>query len=133
MAARAGATAWPVRLPVADFGALSVGGVFDEVDILVSLAKKGSVSLCCDCRIRQLQVSALGSCGYASFSMMLPQPRSLRGTVQRRPSHRSNYFALLLPSAASSGLFISRSMLPLKFCSYLSKYLILQMLNYYPI
>jgi hypothetical protein len=41
MAARAGAAAWPVRLPVADFATLSVGGVFDEVDILVSLAKKG--------------------------------------------------------------------------------------------
>src|SRR6202140_2693999 len=65
--------------------------------------------------------------------MMLPQPRSLRRTVQRRPSHRSNYLARLLPSAASSLLFISRSMLRLKFRSYLSKYLILHMLNYYPI
>jgi hypothetical protein len=33
MAARAGAAAWPVRLPVADFGALSVGEVFGEIDI----------------------------------------------------------------------------------------------------
>ena len=34
-----GAVAWPAPLPVADFGALSVGGVFDEIDISVSLAK----------------------------------------------------------------------------------------------
>ena len=132
MAARAGATAWPVRLPVADFGALSVGGVFDEIDISASLAE-GECQFVLRLPDPLTSVSALGSCGYASFSMMLPQPRSLRGTVQRRPSHRSNYLALLLPSAASSRLFISRSMLPLKFCSYLSKYLILQMLNYYPI
>ena len=45
MASRAGAVAWQARLPVADFGALSVGGVFDEIDILVSFAKRG-VSLC---------------------------------------------------------------------------------------
>src|ERR1700674_2132585 len=33
MASPAGAAAWPVRFPVADFGALCGGGVFDEIDI----------------------------------------------------------------------------------------------------
>jgi len=75
MASRAGATAWHARLPVAGFGALSVGGVFDEIDIS-GLCRwlKGECQfvlrlpdrLTSGIGFRQLQI-------YASFSVMLPQ------------------------------------------------------------
>src|SRR5437667_6389898 len=114
MASRAGATAWHARLPVADFGALSGDGVFDEIDISASLAKRG-VSVCAatagstNFRYRPKAIADTRPSPRCCHNMMLPQSRSLRGIVQRRPSHQSNYLTLVLPSPAPFGVLMSRS------------------------
>src|SRR5258708_27893893 len=131
---------WPVRLPVADFGALSLVGVFDEIDISVLCRwLKGECHfvlrlpdpLTSAIGVRQLQICVLL---HDAATTMLPQPRSLRGIVQRRPSHRSNYLSVLLPGLACPGLFRTGWFgPPVHISGYLSKYLILHMLNYHPI
>ena len=100
----------------------------------MSLAKRG-VSVCAaTAGSTNFRSCPQAIAEYASFSMMLPQPQSLRGIVQRRPSHRSNYLALSVPSPVSFGLLhITLHCCPFQFRSYLSKYLILHMLNYHPI
>ena len=105
---------WPGRLPVADFDALSLVGVFDEIDISVlcrwlkgecHFALRLPDPLTSAIGLRQLQIRVLL---HDAATTMLPQPRSLRGIVQRRPSHRSNYLSVLLPGPASLGLFVAR-------------------------
>ena len=72
--------AWQGRLSVTDLGELSVGGVFDEIDISVSVAKKG-LSLCAAPAWFTTSVFGGRRCEDAPLCLMLPQPRSSHGVL----------------------------------------------------
>jgi len=121
-------SAWPVRLPVADFGTLSVCVVFREVDILVSLLKSGVVVFVWRLPDPKLQVSALGSVRIRFLLHACCHNPDQSCTVHRRPSHRSNYSHSYFRCSVVRR-FISLSMLPSN-SAFLSKYLISRCLNY---
>ncbi|MGB6384278.1 MAG: hypothetical protein WBD25_21820 [Terriglobales bacterium] len=65
-----------------------------------------------------------------AYRMMLPHPLSLRGVVQHRPSHRSNYHIPLTKELSQASLFhLALRVITISIHSYLGKYLILWTLN----
>ena len=78
------------RLPVTDFCAFSAGGVFDEIGISISLVS-GECPTYASPSDLLTSCKEFRDCKTVFLPMMLPHPQAVRGVVQHRPSHRSNY------------------------------------------